>query len=332
MIPLRMVCTIGSTSRIISHWSILLRCMFGITVSCLFVFSKVVFVGQQHDKKDNEASSSSSQTTWSRTIPLKMDQSLSANHNGDSSSGCHPVLIVTPTEEYFRNNDSNDDVNDTMPALYLTLIVGGIFVLLAAIFFIYDRQVQRRNHKMVHTAARSGAIVSSIFPLAVRQRLFRDSSTAAAGGTTSSSTPSAPSALSTGSSWRQTAPASPGLKRTGSYRNSPGKPSSNTNAMDPGLLQLQPTQTHLKSYLTTAHGGGPSPTFPNTASPPAGGAARAASMDDLGFVLASKPIADLFTETTIMFADICGFTAWSSVREPSQVFTLLETVYRAFDV
>jgi Adenylate and Guanylate cyclase catalytic domain len=29
---------------------------------------------------------------------------------------------------------------------------------------------------------------------------------------------------------------------------------------------------------------------------------------------------------------IIGFTAWSSAREPSQVFTLLETVYRAFDM
>jgi hypothetical protein len=45
----------------------------------------------------------------------------------------------------------------------------------------------------------------------------------------------------------------------------------------------------------------------------------------------TKPIADLFPSTTVMFADIAGFTAWSSVREPSQVFTLLETVYRAFD-
>jgi Adenylate and Guanylate cyclase catalytic domain len=45
----------------------------------------------------------------------------------------------------------------------------------------------------------------------------------------------------------------------------------------------------------------------------------------------SKPIADLFTETTILFADIAGFSAWSSVREPSQVFVLLETLFRAFD-
>ena len=32
-----------------------------------------------------------------------------------------------------------------------------------------------------------------------------------------------------------------------------------------------------------------------------------------------------------MFADIVGFTAWSSVREPAQVFTLLENLYSAFD-
>jgi class 3 adenylate cyclase len=31
------------------------------------------------------------------------------------------------------------------------------------------------------------------------------------------------------------------------------------------------------------------------------------------------------------FADVVGFTSWSSVREPSQVFTLLETLYAAFD-
>lgn len=32
-----------------------------------------------------------------------------------------------------------------------------------------------------------------------------------------------------------------------------------------------------------------------------------------------------------MFADVEGFTAWSSVREPSQVFTFLEGIYSAFD-
>jgi class 3 adenylate cyclase len=38
----------------------------------------------------------------------------------------------------------------------------------------------------------------------------------------------------------------------------------------------------------------------------------------------------LYPDATVMFADIAGFTSWSSVREPTQVFTLLET-HGAFD-
>lgn len=43
-------------------------------------------------------------------------------------------------------------------------------------------------------------------------------------------------------------------------------------------------------------------------------------------------IAELYPEATILFADICGFTAWASIREPHQVFLLLETVFQSFDV
>eukprot|EP00980_Cylindrotheca_fusiformis_P017442 scaffold5439_cov132-Cylindrotheca_fusiformis.AAC.1 len=55
-----------------------------------------------------------------------------------------------------------------------------------------------------------------------------------------------------------------------------------------------------------------------------------ATNGDVGYKR-SKPIADLFPSTTVMFADIVGFTAWSSMREPSQVFVLLESIYKEFD-
>jgi class 3 adenylate cyclase len=35
------------------------------------------------------------------------------------------------------------------------------------------------------------------------------------------------------------------------------------------------------------------------------------------FMLQGKPIADFFSEATIMFADLVGFTAWSILREPT---------------
>ena len=39
----------------------------------------------------------------------------------------------------------------------------------------------------------------------------------------------------------------------------------------------------------------------------------------------------MYPETTVIFADIVGFTAWSSSRDPIQVFHLLETIYAGFD-
>jgi len=43
------------------------------------------------------------------------------------------------------------------------------------------------------------------------------------------------------------------------------------------------------------------------------------------------PIADEYPNTTVLFADLAGFTSWSSNREPQTVFKLLETLYGAFD-
>lgn len=53
--------------------------------------------------------------------------------------------------------------------------------------------------------------------------------------------------------------------------------------------------------------------------------------ENAGTDVGMAPIADLFPEATVMFADVQGFTAWSSIREPSQVFALLENLYNAFD-
>eukprot|EP00980_Cylindrotheca_fusiformis_P011198 scaffold2563_cov124-Cylindrotheca_fusiformis.AAC.29 len=47
--------------------------------------------------------------------------------------------------------------------------------------------------------------------------------------------------------------------------------------------------------------------------------------------MGSAPLADLFPNTSVVFADIAGFTAWSSAREPQQVFILLENIYGALD-
>jgi class 3 adenylate cyclase len=135
-----------------------------------------------------------------------------------------------------------------------TIVVALTFVLVAVVFFIYDVFVQNRNEKLIASAAKSNAIVSSLFPDNIRERLMGQSNT--------------------------------NTKRAAPY--------------------------HIKSFLLD------------------GGVGKGGNGED-GANKASKPLADLFLETTIMFADICGFTAWSSAREPNQVFMLLESVYGTFD-
>eukprot|EP00980_Cylindrotheca_fusiformis_P013632 scaffold3508_cov113-Cylindrotheca_fusiformis.AAC.12 len=56
-----------------------------------------------------------------------------------------------------------------------------------------------------------------------------------------------------------------------------------------------------------------------------------AGFEDGSNDMASAPLADLFPSVSVVFADIVGFTAWSSAREPQQVFLLLESIYHSFD-
>ena len=45
-----------------------------------------------------------------------------------------------------------------------------------------------------------------------------------------------------------------------------------------------------------------------------------------------EPIAYSFSCATVMFADIYGFTSWSSNRNPVDVFQLLELLFKEFDI
>ncbi|CAB9524999.1 Receptor-type guanylate cyclase gcy [Seminavis robusta] len=57
----------------------------------------------------------------------------------------------------------------------------------------------------------------------------------------------------------------------------------------------------------------------------------AAGQTEMGAINNQTALARLYPEATVMFADLVGFTAWSSLRSPEQVFRLLETLYSSFD-
>ena len=179
------------------------------------------------------------------TLLLEVDGSPFKTFSGIAvnSNYCPFTLRVYPTYDFEYNYL-------TWRPLIYTIAVVISFVVTSATFITYDYLVERRQKLVMEKAVQSSAVVSSLFPAVVRDRLFPDG---AKGGATAAS-----------------------------------------------------AKRRLKTFLDEG---------------------KEKDKKAVG----SKPIADLFPYTTVMFADISGFTAWSSVREPAQVFVLLETIYSCFD-
>ena len=162
----------------------------------------------------------------------------------NQKEGCAYSLHVYPSSTFY------DEYVNRQP-IVITFAIAMVFVFTILMFLVYDRLVERRQRLVLAKATQSTAIISSLFPKNVRDRLMNVDGDGGGGG---------------------------------------------------GSLMLHPNH-RLKTFLRgSVHEGD-----------------------------ANQPIADLFPHCTVFFADIAGFTAWSSTREPAQVFVLLQTVYQAFD-
>jgi class 3 adenylate cyclase len=157
-------------------------------------------------------------------------------------ANCQYRVRVFPSQEF------EDDRTTSKPALY-ALALALVFFFTSAVFILYDYCVERRQKVIMKSAQQSGALVSSLFPEAVRSKLYEDQD---------------------------------------------AKKAENTKQGD-------------ERWKTS------------DANPEGKAALRAAAN------------ANLYPDATVLFADIAGFTKWSSSRSPIEVFELLETIYGAFD-
>jgi hypothetical protein len=88
----------------------------------------------------------------------------------DSPNGgaqCNYSLSIYPSDRFYRY----EDYATGNPIVWTTVVVS-IFVIASTIFLVYDCVVQRRQQKVMISAARTNAIVSSLFPAEIRDRLF----------------------------------------------------------------------------------------------------------------------------------------------------------------
>ena len=72
-----------------------------------------------------------------------------------------------PTEDFEAEYKTNE------PIIY-SVIIACIFLFTAIVFWFYDFMVQHRQGKLMLTAVRSNAIVSSLFPKDVQKRMMED--------------------------------------------------------------------------------------------------------------------------------------------------------------
>jgi len=185
----------------------------------------------------------------------------------------------------FATSNYKDKYVGNSPEVYRGIVLA-VFIFVVAIFILYDCLVERRQSRVVTAAQRSDAIVRSLFPSNVRNRLYEQA---------------------------KQKEADEKKREKDAWRNSKAM-SSNSSIEGEGAL-IETPKIRLKSFISA----GPEDQV---------GGSNGHHSRDPTFM---EPIADLFPHTTILFADIAGFTAWSSEREPSQVFTLLETIYRDMD-
>jgi Adenylate and Guanylate cyclase catalytic domain len=163
---------------------------------------------------------------------------------------CPITLHVYPSDDMKEKYTTHDPIIFSVAALL-------IFAFTSLVFFLYDSSVQHRQQTVMKTAVQSTAIVSSLFPANVRERIYPMN----------------------------------------------GVPTAKNKF---GALLPESTKGILHKFLIDGK-------------------------EPQNAIRDSGPIAHLYPDTTVFFSDIAGFTAWSSEREPTQVFHLLEALYEAFD-
>ena len=81
---------------------------------------------------------------------------------------CLYYLSIYPTVKY------EDNTKTFIPITYAFVVIV-VFVCLIVLFLLYDILVERRQRQVVVSAAKSDAMINSLFPAVIRDRLFQSS-------------------------------------------------------------------------------------------------------------------------------------------------------------
>ena len=234
------------------------------------------------------------------------------------------------------------------PAIY-ALVIAVIFLVTSVTFLLYDCLVEKRQKVVMKTAVKSTKIVNNLFPSQVRDRLFHQesddepgedhnedplpmtvpgmvSSPVAEVGQVGEDIEGGDGAVKFDVDEGETSDEGATIGRHSVPERRPSNGS--------GRQKRRGSMGGFGGFGVGVGGGrkgGLNKIASNYSGFSGNGSDDHTMSTNVTMGIHGPPIADLFPHTTIMFADIAGFTAWSSEREPVQVFQLLEALYREFD-
>jgi hypothetical protein len=244
--------------------------------------------------------------------------------------------IAFATMARYNNNHSNKDVDSasspscgdytwhvyptsaletsyrTKNNIFFAWGIVGLFTFILLLLGVYIRLVKYRQRKLLNAARKTNAIVASLFPQKIQERMMEEVEVEPEGHDQGG-----------------------GASTFGQFNNNNNTDTDNSNPPTYnqrfGSLVSRSTMDVISSFDITKRTSSisqkalpslrnsfmPQPSIGNniTGTRRSGGGAG----DRFRYAFDTKPIADFFPDVTIFFADLTGFTAWSSTREPTQV-------------
>ena len=242
------------------------------------------------------------------------------------------VIVATTATSTTTNGRSSSIITITVTvAIMILILIGGIGIT----FLSYEKLLKSREQMLVKSNRRSEAIVDSLFPSIVRDRILEE------GGLVNNTNTNTK---------RNVKNVNVSVNNSGSNDDDPVNSNNSENHLPSSSLPPTPPPPRspsppLSSVVSSSQHILSSPLFKmkknfsnsnkrdsiSTVSSHQSTIPRNPPPVSSSSTSSSKPIADYFPSASILFADIVGFTSWASIRDPAQVFILLETVYGRFD-
>lgn len=124
-------------------------------------FVKYIGLGDHHDTKYTDMEEA-----------VSFDALINSDDHGElrisiNQEWCAYRIRIYPTQNF------EDVITSNVPVIF-TICVGAIFIFTSLLFLVYNKLVESRQRLVMNTAEKSNAIVSSLFPKSVQDRLLEN--------------------------------------------------------------------------------------------------------------------------------------------------------------